>query len=569
MRYVVAFLTFVFLFACQATLPSFESLSLAETAMEMNVGETVEITYDVKPENYTLEALEIQVDDYYLAREGHTITALREGATDVELWYDDAIQATLEITIHSTIHTVAFVGADIESVMVESNDRLPHDTTIPERDDAVFMGWFYDADLTRPFDYHTPVRRDLTLHARWIDENLVYNTENTFEEGPYKPGDRMRQHIIDADPEAGFNFPYVIYIPSRRYEEENLGYRRHMLLEGFNLSTYRNALHDDPSIDAMRIRNYYGSIVQERLFIPRITPLLPPILFQDTTQFDVDLETLLSMDYTDYHNHSDYAWDVIDTVFGYGYFMARLEDNLYTLVAREWDQVNEEPRGFSRDMVTPEDLEAYLDLHTQYLAMIDDARARLNDAGWNLEEEVFLKGFSASGMFVNRFTTMYPERVRAVFAAAFFYPVFPSDTLEDHTITYPLGTADYDELFGIDFDLEAYQEVPKLYYIATKDPLDTMYEHVYGYHLDQVAIVDDVIGEGHFLDRYEAVIKTYHELGGNAIFMLGIDMNHSMTSRHFDVVVRFFEIHRNHDGFHFDHALFNRSIEYRFPDDSD
>ncbi|MGB7540202.1 MAG: hypothetical protein WBM17_16800, partial [Anaerolineales bacterium] len=44
----------------------------------------------------------------------------------------------------------------------------------------------------------------------------------------------------------------------------------------------------------------------------------------------------------------------------------------------------------------------------QLAAMIDDASDRLSRQGWTVERKVLMFGFSASGMFVNRFTALHP-----------------------------------------------------------------------------------------------------------------------------------------------------------------
>ena len=53
-------------------------------------------------------------------------------------------------------------------------------------------------------------------------------------------------------------------------------------------------------------------------------------------------------------------------------------------------------------------------LDLQLEAMIDDATNRLSRQSWRVNPKVLMWGFSASGMFVNRFTLLHPDRVLAV-----------------------------------------------------------------------------------------------------------------------------------------------------------
>lgn len=49
----------------------------------------------------------------------------------------------------------------------------------------------------------------------------------------------------------------------------------------------------------------------------------------------------------------------------------------------------------------------------QLIAMIDDARRRLEREGVHTERRVLMHGHSAAGMFVSRFVLLHPDRVKA------------------------------------------------------------------------------------------------------------------------------------------------------------
>jgi len=546
--------------------PDFAYIELDKTHVELEVGASHTIEYTVHPEEYPLEPLDIEVDAPLLSLEDETLTALEEGETEVHLYYEDTLQDTLLVEVIPLMHTVRFEGADIEKIRLEDGELLPHRKSLPQEEEArEFLGWFYDEDFQEPFDYHDPISEDTTLHAHWLDVHEEYNLENDFAQGPFQPGDDQQYVIIEPDPGNGFHFPYVIYIPSTTHEEENLGYKRYLLFEGYNA---RPAIEpkDDYDEAARRMGELYGKEIQERLFIPRVVPILPDFGFFDISIYDVEKEELRDMHHSEYPDHTDADSIAVDTFYGYGYYTANLQTYLDTLFPRRFSRQIMGYAEFDFDLYEREDLAAYSDLDEQYLAMIDDALDRLNAAGWNLEEEVFVHGFSASGMFANRFVSIHPERVRAMFAGGFYYPVLPTAELEGHTLNYPLGTADHEELFGEPFDLEAYREVPKLYYIGAQDDRDSLgHEPFYSYHPDQDRIVAEIFGEGMFLDRYEDVTATYFALGGNAYFMKDLYMGHGMRNNHHDIVARFFGIHRNDEGPRFDHSFHEDYIEFHFP----
>ena len=55
----------------------------------------------------------------------------------------------------------------------------------------------------------------------------------------------------------------------------------------------------------------------------------------------------------------------------------------------------------------------YARFDLQLIAMIDDARARLKTDKLKFDKRVLITGFSASGMFANRFVFLHPDRVKA------------------------------------------------------------------------------------------------------------------------------------------------------------
>ena len=59
---------------------------------------------------------------------------------------------------------------------------------------------------------------------------------------------------------------------------------------------------------------------------------------------------------------------------------------------------------------------AFKRVDLQLIAMVEDARAVLAEAGARVTSRVLLTGFSASGSFVNRFALLHPENVRDSFS---------------------------------------------------------------------------------------------------------------------------------------------------------
>ena len=131
----------------------------------------------------------------------------------------------------------------------------------------------------------------------------------------------------------------------------------------------------------------------------------------------------------------------------------------------------------------------------QLIAMIDDAKTRLTEKGCKMKEKIFMNGFSASGSFVNRFTALYPQMVKAAAAGGVnSMPILPLENLEDDRLTYPIGVAENREITGASFDSEAYSEVFQFIYMGSLDDNDTLpYDDAF--NEDERQLIKKVMGE--------------------------------------------------------------------------
>lgn len=154
----------------------------------------------------------------------------------------------------------------------------------------------------------------------------------------------------------------------------------------------------------------------------------------------------------------------------------------------------------------------------QLLGMIDDARARLATTGWKLPEKVLLTGFSASGSFVNRFTALHPERVQAVAAGGLNGNlILPLASLGERELAYPLGIADLAAVAGRGFDDRSWREVPQFLYMGALDDNDAV-QFDDGYTAAEKAVVDAVIGARMQPDRWQRCQQIYREAGAKVEF---------------------------------------------------
>lgn len=102
-----------------------------------------------------------------------------------------------------------------------------------------------------------------------------------------------------------------------------------------------------------------------------------------------------------------------------------------------------------------------IDAH--YLECIESAKKKIKEiTGKSVAEKVFLNGYSASGVFAQRFALIHPEVVSkcCVGGAVGTIPI------PDETLPYPCGIKDFEELFNREFDLENYKQISFAYYVG-------------------------------------------------------------------------------------------------------
>ena len=174
--------------------------------------------------------------------------------------------------------------------------------------------------------------------------------------------------------------------------------------------------------------------------------------------------------------------------------------------------------ALDRDSLTTEraDLQR-IDL--QLIAMIDHARAELAKDNIQTDEKIFIQGFSASGMFANRFTILHPDRVKAAtIGSPGGWPIAPTADFNGELLNYPAGVADLESLTGVPFDSAAYNSIPQLIYMGSTDDNDSL-DETDGWDEPEAQLVDKHFGADP-LSRWEDAEAIYLAEGANAQFLL-------------------------------------------------
>jgi hypothetical protein len=171
--------------------------------------------------------------------------------------------------------------------------------------------------------------------------------------------------------------------------------------------------------------------------------------------------------------------------------------------------------------------------------MIRDAQSLLRRNGVKVRDKVFMHGFSASGVFTNRFAILHPEVVRAVAAGGVNgIPTFPTARWHDTALPFPIGIADLKELAGIDFDDQGYKRVSQYIYMGYLDRNDTTLSRD-TFCEEHAQLIRSLIGAD-MGDRWKVSQSIYRDLGIPAQCVTYNDTSHEIKPEMIEDVVAFF-----------------------------
>jgi pimeloyl-ACP methyl ester carboxylesterase len=178
--------------------------------------------------------------------------------------------------------------------------------------------------------------------------------------------------------------------------------------------------------------------------------------------------------------------------------------------------------------------------------MIDQFTADLRDLGYNVQDRVFIDGFSAGGMFGQRYTLLHPERVQAVAAGHCGGELTLAEASYDGTVMdWPVGINDFHTLVGREFNRDAYREVPQLVFIGDEDTNTTLWGT--GELWRTQSQIDFLIGTFGATPpvRLENQVKYLNNLGYSSIvFKIYPGVTHQYTSEMVADALAFFDAHR-------------------------
>lgn len=174
-------------------------------------------------------------------------------------------------------------------------------------------------------------------------------------------------------------------------------------------------------------------------------------------------------------------------------------------------------------------------LDLQMLAMLDDLKSKLERYNIETYDSFLIMGFSASGMFTNRFVMMHPERIIAAsIGSPGGWPMVPIAKWNNVQLTYPVGIGDFELLFDKTFNLKAFIKVPQFFYIGSEDQNDSV-PYRDSFELKESQIVMDHFGKNP-ISRWPVAKSIYGGITTDSIFITYPGIGHSSKYMRDDVV---------------------------------
>lgn len=261
--------------------------------------------------------------------------------------------------------------------------------------------------------------------------------------------------LVSADPDLGFNFPYLLFIPNSAIKDSMVSLIVEPNNTGFTSDDFDDHMHQAENL-ATNDDNL-GNFLAHEFGYPLLIPVFP---------------------------RSEENWKV------------------YTH-ALDRDAMKQKGNLLER-----------IDL--QLLSMINDAKKKLIAMGFSVEEKIVITGFSASGTFANRFTAIHPNVVSTCIAGGLNgLLILPIDSIGNTALNYPLGINDFLEITGHNFDSDAFRSTPQFLFMGELDDNDAA-KYGDAYNDDEREIIYGVLGESMQPDRWTRCVNEYRKLGINA-----------------------------------------------------
>jgi hypothetical protein len=315
-------------------------------------------------------------------------------------------------------------------------------------------------------DLSTPIPESQTIRAVLLANDSIVASDEAYVSVGSDGNTQYGTQLVEANPEAGFNYPYFLFVPSESTEFDEVP----ILVEPNNTGTSTDDFERHRERARETVEGGISRSLSEELGVPLLVPVFPRPRSEP-------------VDWRHYVHQLDTETMAIDS--------GPLER-----------------------------------VDRQLLAMVEDAKQQLGDWG-TLHDQIIMNGFSASGNFVNRFAALQPDSVLSVTAGGVNgMAILPLEEAKGHTLNYQIGVADLESLTGEPFDRESFASVNQFIYMGEMDGNDTIsYGDAWSDEQREKAL--DVYGVDMLDERFPYCQTVYDEIGASAAFKVYDRVGHT------------------------------------------
>lgn len=189
----------------------------------------------------------------------------------------------------------------------------------------------------------------------------------------------------------------------------------------------------------------------------------------------------------------------------------------------------------------------------QLVAMIEDAKSRLEGGAYTIAEQVHCNGGSTAGVFIDTFAALHPEHVNVFSSGANGIAFLPFAELTDDiptfgspeqtTVPWPIGAGEIDQLADKEFNRDAWMQIEQFRWIGAEDQdpenSDRYIHKIYKGSDEVDELVEEIFGTFQVDHRFETSREIYDHLGVPATFTAFEGAGHQPKSEQYNRIMEF------------------------------
>lgn len=178
----------------------------------------------------------------------------------------------------------------------------------------------------------------------------------------------------------------------------------------------------------------------------------------------------------------------------------------------------------------------FANLSQQVVAMVEESKkiCLAKSKGISIYKKSGLCGFSASGVFASRMLFAEPESFDVCLSmCSNAVQPLPVAELNGIKLPYPLGTADYEKIFGKPFDIEEYKKAKQMFFVGVEED-NKRYNIAKNPRLHDKNIQDkfiQVYGDVTIQERQRMISQIMQELGMDNTVSLVVPGGHNFGGK--------------------------------------